>query len=341
MEGYRKALMAHPALLLATDGALWQRAGGGGIVFYTPGAGVVLRAWFGCLVWASPSSMEWLTRLVALSLLDGWKGMLLSSPDDTSALFRSYTRAPPKFTILDALWRHLVPTLLHLKAHHKLWLRAQHDTSDEDTLALLNSMAHSLTTRGAHAATPWTVPLLPHLHRRLVLFHCGALLVDPDLGLDAADRAATSAAYFTARREACLRPDGADLLALLEGDRLATVAVKRAFAYRVLEWQPPPALDVPMECHFCAFTHPQLARHVRSRCMPAYQRPRPSSSGQSPPPRERMRARTAPCTLLPAAPYCDARGTASTLPPTSYPTPSPCLASGTPPTAQTTPRCHP
>ena len=50
------------------------------------------------------------------------------------------------------------------------------------------------------------------------------------------------------------------------------MAVKRAFAYRILEWQPPPALDIPMECHFCALTHPQLARHVRSRCMPAYQR---------------------------------------------------------------------
>ena len=50
------------------------------------------------------------------------------------------------------------------------------------------------------------------------------------------------------------------------------MAVKRAFAYRILEWQPPPALDIPMECHFCVFTHPQLARHVRSRYMPAYRR---------------------------------------------------------------------
>ena len=117
---------------------------------------------------------------------------------------------------------------------------------------------------------PRTVPLLPRLHRHLVMFHCGALLIDPDLGLDAAYQAATAAAYFTARRETCLRPNGPDFLPLLEGDQLPTVAVKRAFAYRVLEWQPRPALDIPMECHFCAFTHPQLARHVRSRCMPAY-----------------------------------------------------------------------
>ena len=50
VEGDRKALMAHPALLLATNGALRQRADGGGIVFDAPGAGVVLRAWLGCLV---------------------------------------------------------------------------------------------------------------------------------------------------------------------------------------------------------------------------------------------------------------------------------------------------
>ena len=204
-------------------------------------------------------------RLVALSLLDGWKGTLLSGVDATSALFRSYTRQPPKFTILDALWRHLLTTLLHLKAHHELRLRAQHDTSDEDTLSLLNSMAHSLATPGAHGTTKWTVPVLPHLHRRLVLFHCGALLINPDLGLDA-----TSAAYFTAHREACLRPNAADFVALLGGDQLATVAAKSAFAYCVLEWGPAPTLDVPMECHFCAFTLPQPGRHVRSRCMATY-----------------------------------------------------------------------
>ena len=260
--------MAHSALLLGTDGALWQRAGDGGIVFYAPGAGVVLRARFGCPVWASPSFMEWLTCLVALSLLDGWKGILLSDLDAMSAPFRSYTRQPPQFTVLDTLWSHLVPTLLHLKAHHELWLRAQHDTSDRDTLALLNSIAQSLASLGAHTATPWIVPLLPHL----VVFHYKALLIDPDLVLDAAYQAVTSAAYFTARCETYLRPDGADFVALLQDDQLPTMAVKRAFAYRVLEWQPPPALDIPMECHFFAFTHPQLARQVRSRCMPAYGR---------------------------------------------------------------------
>ena len=272
LDGDREALMAQPPLLLATDGALRQQAGGGGIVFYAPGAGVVLRAWFRCLVWASPSSREWLACLVALALLDGWKGTLLSALDATSALFRSYTRQPPKFTLLDALWCHLIPTLLHLEAHHELWLRAQHDTTDRDLLASLKSMAHSLATRGARGATPWTIPLLPRLHERLVLFHCGALLLDPELGLDAAYHAAASAAYFTARRETCLRADGAHFLALLEGDKLPTVAVKRAFAYRILEWQPPPALYIPMECHFCALTNRQPARHVRSRCMPEYQR---------------------------------------------------------------------
>ena len=123
-DGDRGALMSQPALVRATDGALRQQAGGGGIAFYAPGAGVVLRAWFSCLVWASPSSMEWLARLVALALLNGWKGTLLSALDATSALFRSYTRQPPKFTLLDALWGHLIPTLLHLKAHHQPSLRA-------------------------------------------------------------------------------------------------------------------------------------------------------------------------------------------------------------------------
>ena len=206
VEGDRSALSAHPA---ATDGALRQWAGSGGIMFYAPGTGIVLRAWFGCLIWASPSSMEWLTRFVALSLLYGWRGTLLSSLDATSALFHSYTHLPPEFNILDAPWCYLIPTLLHLEAHHELWLCAQRDTSNVDTLALLNGMA-SLPTRGAREATPWTVSLLPHLHRCLVLFQRGALLVDPELSLNAAYQVAAGAAYFTARRESCLHPDGTD-----------------------------------------------------------------------------------------------------------------------------------
>ena len=125
-------------------------------MFHAPDAGGILRAGFGCLVWASPSSMEWPTRLVALALLYGWKGTLFSALDATSARFRFYTRQPAKFTLLDALWRHLIPTLLHLEAHHELWLRAQHDTTDRDVLASLNSMGHSLATQGACAATPWS-----------------------------------------------------------------------------------------------------------------------------------------------------------------------------------------
>ena len=127
---------------------------------------------------------------------------------------------------------------------------------------------------------------------------------------------------------------------LLENDHLATVAVKRAFAYRVLEWQPPPALDIPMECHFCAFTHPQLARHVRSRCMPAYQRllwaqaivvqSVPTAQGMyvspdgtlySPPGRPLLRCMWDG--LYQDSTFCA--------------TPSPCLASGTPPVARTAP----
>ena len=63
-------------------------------------------------------------------------------------------------------------------------MRAQHDTMAENLLALLNREAHGIAARGASTPTPWAVPL-PHLLQvALVLHYLGALLLEPQLGLD-------------------------------------------------------------------------------------------------------------------------------------------------------------
>ena len=123
-----------------------------------------------------------------------------------------------------------------------------------------------MAARGAASPTPWAVPLPHLLPAPLVLQYRGGLLVEPQLGLDAAYDAATATAYFSGRRAHLLRPDGTIYQEMLEADDVPTRAIKRALAYRVLEWQPPPEPNIPMECHFCGATEHQLWRHVRSRC---------------------------------------------------------------------------
>ena len=257
-------------LVLSTDAAPRQCDGGGGIVFYAPGVGVVLRAWYGIRLWASPTGAEWLVRLVALHLLQGWHGCLVSSADCSSALLRGCTRFPPKLTVLELLWRRLCLNLLGLHQHCELWVPAQHDTQAQHLLALLNKEAHDLAARGASTPTPWAVPLPQHLQGALVLHYQGALLLEPQLGLDQAYEDATAAAYYAGRRSRLWRPDGTVFYDLLESDALPTRAIKRAFAYRALEWQPPPEPGIPMECHFCGIAEGQLCQHVRSRCPAAF-----------------------------------------------------------------------
>ena len=117
-------LHAHRHLIVSTDAALDHCQGGGGVVFYARDTGIVLRAWYGLRVWATPAGMEWLARLVALHLVQGWRGSLTSALDGTSALHRAYTRFPPRLTILELIWRSLTPTLLHSQAHYEVWCPA-------------------------------------------------------------------------------------------------------------------------------------------------------------------------------------------------------------------------
>ena len=62
---------------------------------------------------------------------------------------------------------------------------------------------------------------------------------------------ATADKYYTGPRSTLLRPSAAHFQRLLETAELPTLAIKRAYAYRILEWQSPPDRHVPMECHFC------------------------------------------------------------------------------------------
>ena len=72
--------------------------------------------------------------------------------------------------------RCLTPTLLRLRGHHDLWVRAQRDTHAEHLLALLallNREAHHLAARGASTSTLWAVPLCHLLPAAVVLHYHG------------------------------------------------------------------------------------------------------------------------------------------------------------------------
>ena len=259
-------LHAYPSLILATDAALCHCDGGGGMVFFAPGRGIILRAWFGIRMWVTPAGAEWLAHLVGLYLLGEWSGHLTTAMDSTPTLLRAHTRFPPKLTILKLLWRRLAPTLLRLCSHVELWVQAHHDSHATHLLAVLNRESHQLAARGAARPTPWAVPLPHLLPAPLVLHYRGGLLVEPQLGLNAAYDVATATAYFSGRRAHLLRPDSTIFQAMLEADDAPTRAIKRALAYRVLELQPPPEPNISMECQSCGATEHQLWRHVRSRC---------------------------------------------------------------------------
>ena len=235
VHGDPTVLLACLSLVLSTNAALRNSDGGAGIVFYAPGQGVVLWAWYGIRMWVSPAGAEWLAHLVGLYFLHGWSGHLTTALDSISALLRAHTRFLPKFTILELLWRRLTPALLRLRSHIKLWVRAQHDSHATHLLAVLHRKSHQLAARGAAGPAPWAFPL-PHLLPAPLLLHYRVgLLVEPQWGLDAAYEAARASAYFTGRRAQLLRLDRNIFQELLEADDIPTRAIKRALAYCVLE----------------------------------------------------------------------------------------------------------
>ena len=266
------ALAAHTHLLLSTDGALRGQDAGGGIVLATPAGAIVLRAWFGMRAWATPTDVEWLTRLVAFYLLRDWSGTLLCALDAAATLFRAFTVSPPRYTVLEVIWRALAPTFLRLRPLHEVWSPAQCDTHATHLLAHLNAAAHTLATTSARCPQAWAAPLSALLGTRLLLYHRGALMLDPHSGLDAAYDVATADKYYAGPHSTLLRPSAAHFQRLLETAELPTLAIKRAYAYRIFEWQSPPDRHVPMEFQFCGVVWRDLHRHVRGRCPTAFAR---------------------------------------------------------------------
>ena len=234
---------------------------------------IILRAWFGMRAWASPTDVERLTRLVAFYLLRNWSGTLLCTLDAAATLFRAFTVRGPRYTVLEVIWRALARTFLRLRPLHGVWSPAQHDTHATHLLAHLNTAAHTLATTGAHRPQAWAAPLSALLGTPVLLYHRGALMLDSHSGLDAAYDMATADKYYTGPRSTLLRPSAAHFQRLLETAKLPTLAIKRAYAYRILEWQSPPDRHVPMDCHFFGIVWRDLHHHVRGRCPAAFARP--------------------------------------------------------------------
>ena len=212
----------------------------------------------------------WVAHLVGLYFLDGQTGHLATPLDSTSTLLHAHTHFPPKLTVPELLWCCLTPTLLRLRTHTELWSGAQHDNHAPHLLALLNRESHQLAACGAACPAPSAEPLPHLLCAPLVLHYGGSLFVEPQLGLDAAYDDATTSAHFSGRRAHLLLPDYTIFQELLKADNIPMRAIKRAFAYGVLEWQRPRGPNTPMECQFCGTAEHQLSPHVRSNCSAAY-----------------------------------------------------------------------
>ena len=64
-------------------------------------------------------------------------------------------------------------------------------------------------------------------------------MLDPHMGLDVVRGLAIAGAHFAGSRRDLLGPTATDFKALVEAAVIPTLAVKRAFAYPVLELQTP------------------------------------------------------------------------------------------------------
>ena len=98
-----RAVRVHTRLIMSTDGILRGQSASGGVVFPRMAGAQVVRASFGLRVWASPTNVESLARLVAISLLQGWSGAVLCTNEAAATLFLSHTTSPPRYTVLEAL----------------------------------------------------------------------------------------------------------------------------------------------------------------------------------------------------------------------------------------------
>ena len=116
--GYPRTLTQYPVLLVSSDGALAGTAMGGGVAVYAPGYGMVLTASYGRLVLGctptlaeryanigTPTLAERYAKIVALHLLQDWRGTLVLLADAAKAQFAQYTTYPPPQTPVDALFQ--------------------------------------------------------------------------------------------------------------------------------------------------------------------------------------------------------------------------------------------
>ena len=125
--------------------------------------------------------------------------------DAAATLFRAFTVSPPRYTVLEVIWRALTPTFLRPRPLHEVWSPAQHDTHATHLMAHLNA-THPLVNTGAHRPQAWAAPLSALLDARVLLYHRGALMLDPHYGLDAAYDMATADKHYTGPLGSLLRP---------------------------------------------------------------------------------------------------------------------------------------
>ena len=99
MRVHAHVTSSHPLpdiLWVVTDGALAGQRVGGGVVFYNPQLGVLRSYSFGVSVVAAKfADAEWLSKLVARSLLKGWEGQASFLADATASMHCGFTKAPP------------------------------------------------------------------------------------------------------------------------------------------------------------------------------------------------------------------------------------------------------
>ena len=208
---------------------------------------------------------ETMARLLLMHVLADWVGVLWLACDCVSAPLRMFTVLPRKETILSSVFRSLSHVLQRVTLR-ELWLPAEHNTKWTDTLSGLQARAHSIAWSGASVDPGAGVPLSGQLIGRLVLFYRGALVLAPHRYLDVVYQAVVSASRTG--EEAGPVWDGTLFWAHVESTALATWAVRRAFALRLLAHQLPP-VDVVLDCHYCSTVLPAMQKHVFEVC-PVY-----------------------------------------------------------------------
>ena len=122
-----------------------------------------------------PSALEWLAKLIAMLILQHYRGELYMFYDDTSVQMCAYGSIVTTHSWVDRLARKVLQLPVY-SGICECWLPAQHGSQDQGQAARWQAQSDKLATFGKSQTSdgplPWSL-LMSGIADVLILFFCG------------------------------------------------------------------------------------------------------------------------------------------------------------------------